>query len=136
MTIYEKLCQSESFRIDLNKKNLWIDGVQYIKSGINITHIPLIKESYDLEELYQQYKYSVPSSKTCKSYFKALPVDRLTDYQLAAGMPRFKAQALLEGYILLAGMAGLLEIDFAQKWYWQSKIDADFVILKEWIQKK
>lgn len=133
MTIYEKLCQSESFRIDLNKKNLWINGVQHIKSGVNLTHIPLIKESCNLEELYQQYKYSVPSSKTCKSYFKALLVDRLTDYQLAIGMPRYKAQALLEGYILLAGMAGLLRIEFTHKWYWQSKIDTDFVILKEWI---
>ena len=134
MTIYEKLCQSESFRIDLNKKNLWINGVQYIKAGINLTHIPLIKESCNLEELYQQYKYSVPSSKPCRSYFKALPVDGLTDYQLAIGMPRYKAQALLEGYILLAGMAGLLGIEFTQKWYWQSKIDPDFVILKEWIE--
>lgn len=135
MSIYELLKESETCKVDLNKKSLWLNGKQYIKDGANLTELPLIDQEEDLDALYYDYKYSVPSSKASKSYFKALPVDSLTDVQLAIGQPRYKAQAMLEGYILLAGMAGLLaSVVSTGNYFWQSETDSDFVILKKWIQ--
>lgn len=135
MSIYELLKESETCKVDLNKKSLWLNGKQYIKDGANLTELPLIDQEEDLDALYYDYKYSVPSSKASKSYFKALPVDSLTDVQLAIGQPRYKAQAMLEGYILLAGMAGVLaNVVSAGNYFWQSETDSDFVILKKWIQ--
>lgn len=135
MSIYELLKESETCKVDLNKKSLWLNGKQYIKDGANLTELPLIDQEEDLDALYYDYKYSVPSSKASKSYFKALPVDSLTDVQLATGQPRYKAQAMLEGYILLAGMAGLLaSVVSTGNYFWQSETDSDFVILKKWIQ--
>lgn len=135
MSIYELLKESETCKVDLNKKSLWLNGKQYIKDGANLTELPLIDQEEDLDALYYDYKYSVPSSKASKSYFKALPVDSLTDVQLATGHPRYKASAMLEGYILLAGMAGLLaSVVSTGNYFWQSETDSDFVILKKWIQ--
>lgn len=135
MSIYELLKESETCRVDLNKKSLWLNGKQYIKDGANLTELPLIDQEEDLDALYYDYKYSVPSSKASKSYFKALPVDSLTDVQLATGQPRYKASAMLEGYILLAGMAGVLaNVVSTGNYFWQSETDSDFVILKKWIQ--
>ena len=133
MSIYELLKESETCRVDLNKKSLWLNGKQYIKDGANLTELPLIDQEEDLDALYYDYKYSVPSSKASKSYFKALPVDSLTDVQLATGQPRYKARQC-QGYILLAGMAGLLaSVVSTGNYFWQSETDSDFVILKKWI---
>lgn len=132
MGIYDLLKECNTYKIDLIKKNLWINGKQYIKQGVNLTDLPLIQEECDLDELYQEFKHSVPSPKASRSYFKALSLDGLTDYDLATRMPRFKAQALLEGYILLARET-LAEKFTGTHYFWQSETDPDFVILRDWV---
>ena len=68
-----------------------------------------------------------------KSYFKALPVDKLTDYELAYNSNRDFLQAVLEGYILLATLQGWLTWEYENQWFWQNQDDKYLVILKNWI---
>lgn len=94
-----------------------------------------------IEELYHNYKYSVPSERSerikQKDYFKALSPDEMTDKELATGMDRNIAKAKLEGFILCASLAGYLTWDEKTmgKWFYQGK-DKDLVILREWIEER
>lgn len=146
MTVYEELIErvdnGESFRIDFEKQTVRIG-----KKTINLLEQDrkLIEYDdnndalYDIEELYAKYKYSIPSERSDgkrKQYFKALPVDKLTDAQMVYGQRREVAQAALEGFILCAVLSGHLAWEDFQTggWFWQSQNDADLVILKSWIQ--
>jgi hypothetical protein len=93
-----------------------------------------------IRELYIAYKFSLPSErsdKKRKKYFKALPIDELTDEQLICGTRREIAQYMLEAFILCSIING----DFAWddeihgKWFYQDKLEQDLVILKNWITK-
>lgn len=92
-----------------------------------------------IEDLYRDYKYSVPSENSERTkrrdYFKALSPDEMTDKELATGMDRNIAKAKLEGFILCASLAGYLTWDEKTmgKWFYQGK-DKDLVILREWIE--
>ena len=86
-----------------------------------------------IESLYYEYKHSVPSENgNKKSYFKALPVDELTDSELAYNKARDFTQAILEGYILLGSLVGWIEWEYGDCWFYQG-IDKDLVILKSYI---
>lgn len=151
MSIYTDLLHAadagKPFKIDLLEKSLWISGKQIIKEGVSVNETELI-EPDDLENtmgiqgsvkencwhwiayLYNEYKYSVPKQHDNKyHYFKGLSVDALTDDQLAWNIDRHFAQAMLEGYILLASLKGWLTWDFGNHWFWQ-KDDEDLVVLK------
>ena len=128
--------------INLVEKTVKING-----SEINLEGKELI-ESKDMdmmfatepwkiaEELYARYKRSIPSitTKTNKPYFHADSVEDLTDNEIAFNAPRDWCQVCLEGYILIAGLSGWLELENEKYWFWQSKKFKEFVILKEWIQ--
>lgn len=92
-----------------------------------------------IEDLYRDYKYSVPSENSERTkrrdYFKALSPDEMTDKELATGMDRNIAKAKLEGFILCASLAGYLTWDekLMGKWFYQGK-DKDLVILREWME--
>ena len=153
MSIYKTLLESADkggrYKIDLNKKDLWIGRKQYIKEGVMQVEDELI-DKHDLARdfgivinvdswevikyLYKQYKVSVPNSKwKDKSYFKALPVDELTDADRAYNIDRKYGQAMLEGYILLASLAGWIEWQNEDQWFWQDEEDEDLIVLKQWI---
>ena len=96
-----------------------------------------IKE--EIENMYHDFKYSCPSERSDskrKGYFKALPIDELTDEQMIFSLPREWAQARLEGYILCAIMMNYLKWEdlTVEKWFWQSDNDGDLIILKQWIE--
>lgn len=157
MSIYkyliESVRQNKSFRIDLIKKNLKIGHKQIMKGGIVhddfkemyvicandledfLEYAPVLNESCwnVAEHLYEKYKHSTIKQTIIgnNSYFKANKMENLSDYDLAYGLDRNVAQAILEGYILLAGLSGWLKID-EDHWFYQGK-DKDFVVLKEWI---
>ena len=85
--------------------------------------------------LYNDYKHSVPGKNSNrKSYFKALPVEELTDAELACNGDRDFHQASLEGYILLASLAGWIEWFIDDYWFWQDDNDKELVVLREWIK--
>ena len=94
-----------------------------------------------IEEFYKNYKYSLPSERSDnkrKKYFKALPVNELSDKQLMTADRREVTQAELEGYILCMILEGKFVWDESTmgKWFWQSNSDPDLVILRSWIENK
>lgn len=158
MTIYEELIQrvsnGETFHIDFEKRTMEIgkqkiiDNGKYDKSRVLIKPLAFT-EMYGvlatIEELYKNYKYSLPSERSDnkrKKYFKALPVNELSDEQLMVAERREVAQAELEGYILCMVLNGQLTWDKLLKenqnanWFWQSKSDLDLVILRSWVENK
>ena len=94
----------------------------------------------NVEELYHCYKHSLPSersvSKSCQ-YFKALPERDLCDDTMLYGEHRDKAQIELELYILCQILKGFKwNPGKMGKWFWQSKVDKDLVILRNWVEPK
>lgn len=92
----------------------------------------LIGEKLDIDDLYKKYKYSVPSERDTKSYFKALSSNELSDAQLVLGMHRCEAKVRLEAYLALAAITEIEVWPNEKHWYWQGK-DKDFVILKQYM---
>lgn len=86
-----------------------------------------------LETLYESYKYSLPDCQKHKyNYFRALPENKITTKQMILGVKRSKAKAKLEMTLLTGILNKSLQWPDATKWFWQSKKDKDFIILKEW----
>ena len=153
MTIYEefvkRVSDGEPFYVNFKNKSLKIgkkfvvtDGLYddertlYTTSELEMSDIL----SY-IEMLYKNYKYSLPSERSDskrRQYFKALPVDKLTDKQMATGERREVARAKLEGFILCMIVDGFFvwDEDELGKWFYQSKNDSDLVILRSWIENK
>ena len=149
MNCYEALIniaqnQYEKIYIDLSNKTAKVDRQVIIDCGIVTRNKiivgsdvyefdDLISETQDINKLYHQYKYSMPSERdNGRHYFKALGVNQLTDAQLVVGMPRLEARIRLEAYILLASMSGMFKWADDSKWYWKGN-DKDFIILKQYI---
>ena len=146
MTCYELLvmlsqdCQDRIY-IDLCNKTIKVNGKCLIESGEVVCNQfkdfefdELINETLDLDDLYSQYKYSMPNEKEDRRhYFKALSASELTDAQLVCGMPRYEARIQLEAYILLASLVGILKWVNPNYFYWQSVKDKDFIILRKYI---
>ena len=93
-----------------------------------------------IEELYNNYKYSLPSERSesrRKKYFKALKMEELDDFHLLNPIRREGAQARLEGFILCMILNGSFAWDEKQlgKWFWKSKKYPDLIILRDWIEK-
>ena len=150
MTYYEmliKLAQSDysKIRIDLKNKTLKVGKQLLIENGNIIQNKviigddtyecdELVSECLDIDELYNRYKYSMPSERDgINHYFKALTASLLTDEQLIYGMPRLEARVRLEAYVMLGSLAGLIKWENNDHWFWQSSKDKDFIILKQWI---
>lgn len=157
MSIYAELLQKadkgKRFKVDLKNKNLWLGSKQVISEGtVLIDENELINKDdlngvLDLcmninedpwgviKKLYQLFKHSVPNSKwKDNSYFKALPVEELTDSELAFNIDRKFAAAMLEGYILLGSIIGWITWQEEEHWFWQdNEFDKDLIILRQWI---
>lgn len=121
--------------VKINGSEINLDGKELIES--KDMDMMFATEPWEIaEELYARYKRSVPSvtTKTNKPYFHADSVEDLTDNEIAFNAPRDWCQVCLEGYILLAGLSGWLELENENHWFWQSKKFKEFVILKEWVQ--
>lgn len=150
MTIYQEFMQlvdsGESFYIDFETRTMKVGKRFLIKNGEydeerTLSCKPTMDVLQIIEELYQAYKYSLPSERNSekrKKYFKALSADEMTDRQLAIGCKRDVAQARLEGFILCMILGGhlLWNEETMGKWFYQSKNDPDLVILRSWIENK
>ena len=153
MTIYEELIKrvrdGEPFDVNFSNRTLKIGKKFLIKDGLYDDKRELFEGSdltmYDILDLidmrYNSYKYSLPSERSDnnrKAYFKALPVDKLTDAQMATGERREVARAHLEGFVLCMIIAGrfVWNEDMLGKWFYQSKNDPDLVILRNWVDNK
>lgn len=151
MTIYEELVRrvsdGESFYINFKNRALKIGKKFIVTDGFYDDERTLYTTSEmemsdilsQVEALYKNYKHSLPSERSDnkrRQYFKALPVDKLTDKQMATGEIREVARAKLEGFILCMIVDGFFVWDEKEmgKWFYQSKNDPDFVILRSWIE--
>ena len=151
MTIYEELIQrvssGESFNIDFEKQTMKIGKKKIVNHGeydddrilFGDMSLELSEVLSFIEGLYSAYKYSLPSERVDgkrKKYFKALPINEITDKQLFVAENREVAQAKLEGFILCAILDGYFVWDENElgKWFYQSKNDPDLIILKKWVE--
>lgn len=157
MSIYleliKRVSEGESFHIDFEKRNMKVGKDYLIKDGEFDSSQELIPSTYqnvyDLQivlktigQLYKSHKYSLPSERSDnkrKHYFKALPMEEITDEQLMFSEKREVTQAALEGFILCMIVSGQLIWDediMEGKWFYQSKTDPDLVILRTWVEGK
>lgn len=153
MSIYlkllERVSEGESFHIDFEKRNMKVGNDFLIKEGEFDESKELISGPYEMrtilnmiEELYKTYKYSLPSERSDskrRKYFKALPMEEITDEQLLVAERREFSQAALEGFVLCMIVSGQLVWDekiMNGKWFWQSNNDPDLVVLKSWVEGK
>lgn len=157
MSIYlelvERVSNGEPFHIDLEKRNMKVGKEYLIKDGEFDKEQVLLGESFanihnltdllfELEVLYRVYKYSLPSERSDnkrKKYFKALPMEEITDEQLMVAERRETSQAALEGFVLCMIVSGQLVWDeniMNGKWFWQNQTDPDLVLLRNWIEGK
>ena len=144
----ERVENGERFYIDFEQRTMKIGQAKVIDNGEYDTSQALYDERFTdsrtlldkVRELYTAYKFSLPSErsdKKRKKYFKALPIDELTDEQLIYGIRREVAQYMLEAFILCAILNGnfVWNDEIHGKWFYQDKSEQDLVILKNWITK-
>ena len=151
MTIYEELIkrveEGESFYINFKNQSLKIGKKFIVADGFyddertlfTTSELEMSEILSYIEMLYENYKSSLPSERSDskrRQYFKALPVDKLTDKQMATGQRREVARAKLEGFILCMIVDGFFVWDENKmgKWFYQSNRDPDLVILRSWIE--
>ena len=144
----EQVESGERFHIDFEKRTMKVGQAKVIDNGEYDTSQTLYDVDFDspralldrVRELYIVYKLSLPSERSDKKrrkYFKALPIDELTDEQLIYGVRREVAQYMLEAFILCAIINGdfVWDDEIHGKWFYQDKLEQDLVILKNWITK-
>lgn len=131
------------FKIDFLSRSLKLNGKYIIRNGEYEGELGVSECSEDefltnVEELYHRYKHSVPSERSeskSRQYFMALPERSLSDDDMLFGERRDKVQIELELYILCQIINGLKwDSERMGRWFWQSKVDKDLVILKSWVE--
>lgn len=159
MSIYNELIEmvdnGKTFRIDFENRTMKVGGKYLIKKDTDYTMEDLFGKNWQFHEyydlysvlrmirlLYKNYKYSLPSERSenkRRKYFKALPIEKMTDEQLMVAEKREIAQARLEGFVLCMIISGQLVWDediMKGKWFYQAESDPDLIILRQWIENK
>ena len=140
--LYDKVSEGSKFYVNFKERTVRVDKKVY-----NISDIEYKKSDSSEEEtmevfwaLYEAYKHSVPSERSDshqKSYFKALPYEKLSDDDILYGVPREFARCILETTFLINVSEGKIKWhDEWGSWFWQSADDKDLVILREWVEPK
>lgn len=149
MSVYLDLLHAvncgKKYRINLKEKTLKIDGKEIVlddrtdlidRTDLVNLHIYKTNDPWEvLEQLYAKYKRSAPSAhyQGNKPYFKATDVEELDDNEIAFNEARNLMQSAIEGYVLLAGLSGLLKWQNDDHWFWQSSNFRELIVLKEWV---
>lgn len=140
MTIYDNLVESAKagtkFKIDFKKRSLRIGNKTVINNGEYKGELGQtmtgVTPFFHAEKLFVNYKNSRPGSIKSKSYFYARPAEEMMWEDLVIGEERLVAQARLEFFILTMILEGFEWKEEFGSWFYQSKTDKDFVLLKEW----
>ena len=128
MTVLEfikKVEDGEPYRINFEKREVRLNGFLV---DIDFELPDNIEEK--LLELFENYKYSVPSAKADSKYFFGFDESKLSTKQLAENESRYIARAKLELFVL--GLIINQKWDFGDKWYWQCPSDSKLVLFKKW----
>ena len=146
--LFDRVNQGETFHIDFEKRTMKVGKDFLVKNGEYGPERKLLGSMsindvlQTIVDLYHEYKYSLPSERSeskRRKYFKALPIEELTDEQLVRAERREVAQSVLEGFILCAILTGQLRWDeevMGKGWFYQRKSDPDLILLRSWIEKK
>ena len=121
----EKVEDGEPYRINFEKKEVRLNGFL-----VDIVFETTDNVEEKLLELFENYKYSVPSAKADSKYFFGLDESKLSTKQLAENESRYIARAKLELFVL--GLIINQKWDFGDKWYWQCPSDNKLVLFKKW----
>ena len=127
----EKVEQGYRAKINLRTKKVYLNREEV---EVNAT---TVADAYgEIEKLYANYKRSYPSERSQRSrdYFKALSSEELSLDDLVVGEDRILARARLEISLLCWVLNGSLKWYDDSKWFWQSKVDPELIILKEWVK--
>lgn len=128
------------FTINFEKRTCRLYGKLVDLSSCNFPQMSDNEVMAEIEHLYANYKYSVPSERSeshRKYYFKALPEKSLTDKNMMYGEQREVARCKLELFILCHLLQGDLKWNSSWgSWFWQSENDKDLIILRRWIEPK
>lgn len=138
-----KVQNGARFNICLTTRTMHVDGKAVIDKGKykGELWLDLQLQSLDfLENLYEEYKHSVPSERSesrSRNYFRALKEKDLSDEDMMFGIPRETARFILEFALLAYILTGRLTWNEEWgSWFWQSEKDKDFVILRQWVEGK
>lgn len=142
-SLYERLLKEvengKRIDIDLNNKTIHIDNkkVIFTKEDYLVPFSDLPWET--IEDIYADYKVSIPFERIVSNnpYFKAIPSDQLSVSQFERSLvdiPRRNVmQYLLEAYVLLSSVSGILTWADEDKFFWQSQKHPDLIIFKDWV---
>lgn len=140
LELIEKVKHGARFTIDFKKRTLRVNGKEADAENVeyefcNVGGLGLMES---IEILYHEYKHSVPSPSSehrQHTYFKALPYEQITTWDLCYREHREVARFKLEFFVLKAIMEKrLVWHDDWGSWFWQSDDDKDLIILREWIE--
>ena len=135
--IFDRVQDGAKFTINLQKRTLRLSGkLVEIENPRTASCCPQ-NFTECLENLYQDYKYSVPSERSDsrrRNYFRALKEKDLTSRDMMYGVPREEARFYIEVFVLCALLCGLKWDESWGKWFWQSAKDKDLVLLREWFE--
>ena len=125
-----KVVDGEPYRINFEKREVRLNGFLV---DIEFELPDNVEER--LLELFRNYKYSVPGTKSDSKYFFGFDESHLSTKQLAENEHRYIARAKLEIYVL--GLIINNKWDFGDKqWYWQSPKDSKLVLFKKWFNQE
>lgn len=139
----ERVRKGARFKVSFQTRTLIVGGKKVIDNGVfegelGVGQVPCDKALDYIEDLYAQYKHSVPSERSerkRRKYFKALSEENLSDEDMVYGTLRDVAQIVLELTVLCFILNGSLVWDEGKMghWFWQSSNDKDLIILREWV---
>lgn len=140
----ERVRKGARFKVSFQTRTLIVGGKKVIDNGkfegeLGIGQVPCEQALAYIEDLYAQYKHSVPSERSerkRRKYFKALPEDDLNDEDMIYGTLRDIAQVVLELTVLcfILNDSLIWNEEKMGRWFWQSPNDKDLVILREWVE--
>jgi hypothetical protein len=142
--LYDKVSDGYKFYVNFKERTIRVNKKLYRPDDIEDFYdfgafSDMSEEDFMdvLYSAYEVYKHSVPSERSDshhKSYFKALPYEKLSDDDILYGKPREFARFVLEVTFLRGVCSGKLKWhDEWGSWFYQSPKDKDFVILRDWV---
>ena len=146
--IIDKVAAGSKFYVNFANRSVRVDGKVVVENG-DFGEDTYEKEGdfslegtlVTIEELYDEYRHSVPSERSeshRKTYFIALKEKDLGDDDMMYGEQREISRARLETYVLEAISRGWLYWDEEKmgSYYWQSKKYKSLIILRDWVEPK
>lgn len=127
----ERVGNGSHARVDFAEKKFYLNGKE-----VEVNATPVEDAYSEIEKLYMNYKLSYPSEhskRSSREYFKALDSEEMSIEELVNGEERTLAKARLEANFLCMVLNGSLTWEDESKWFWQSNVDKELIILKEWI---